>query len=141
MSNVLSFITFFLKQRRSWPNHPLKTHSHCVLNKGPNVSSSARSFFSPVDIGNRYVTHCRTLDLMKWTGGLMRAIRETLQDIPSLTAEAAKDHPGISYIITAPLGLHEQLVVSISKAYFFLVSNRKRMKISIDMKSKVWHQY
>ena len=67
----------------------------------------------------------------------MRAIRETLQDIPSLTAEAAKDHPGISYIITAPLGLHEQLVVSISKAYFFLVSNRKRMKISIDMKSKV----
>ncbi|KAM7267915.1 hypothetical protein ACFE04_010081 [Oxalis oulophora] len=32
------------------------------------------------------------------------------QDIPSLTAEAAKDHPGVSYIITAPLGLHEKLV-------------------------------
>lgn len=34
-----------------------------------------------------------------------------LQDIPSLTAEAAKEHPGVSYIITAPLGLHELLVV------------------------------
>ncbi|KAL0377404.1 UNVERIFIED_CONTAM: Sirohydrochlorin ferrochelatase, chloroplastic [Sesamum radiatum] len=32
------------------------------------------------------------------------------QDIPSLTAEAAKDHPGVSYVITAPLGLHELLV-------------------------------
>ncbi|KAI7724887.1 hypothetical protein M8C21_025813 [Ambrosia artemisiifolia] len=32
------------------------------------------------------------------------------QDIPSLTAEAAKDHPGVSYMITAPLGLHPQLV-------------------------------
>ncbi|XP_017238362.1 sirohydrochlorin ferrochelatase, chloroplastic isoform X1 [Daucus carota subsp. sativus] len=32
------------------------------------------------------------------------------QDIPSLTAEAAKEHPGVSYIITAPLGLHELLV-------------------------------
>ncbi|KAL7100661.1 hypothetical protein ACP275_08G009000 [Erythranthe tilingii] len=32
------------------------------------------------------------------------------QDIPSLTAEAAKDHPGVSYVVTAPLGLHEKLV-------------------------------
>ncbi|PIN21827.1 hypothetical protein CDL12_05460 [Handroanthus impetiginosus] len=32
------------------------------------------------------------------------------QDIPSLTAEAAKQHPGVSYVITAPLGLHELLV-------------------------------
>ncbi|KAJ7970801.1 Sirohydrochlorin ferrochelatase [Quillaja saponaria] len=32
------------------------------------------------------------------------------QDIPSLTAEAAKRHPDVSYIITAPLGLHELLV-------------------------------
>ncbi|GER47973.1 sirohydrochlorin ferrochelatase [Striga asiatica] len=32
------------------------------------------------------------------------------QDIPSLTAEAAKEHPGITYVITAPLGLHELLV-------------------------------
>ncbi|XP_047307478.1 sirohydrochlorin ferrochelatase, chloroplastic-like [Impatiens glandulifera] len=32
------------------------------------------------------------------------------QDIPSLTAEAAKEHVGVSYIITAPLGLHELLV-------------------------------
>ena len=46
---------------------------------------------------------------------------DVLQDIPSLTAEAAKDHPGISYIITAPLGLHEQLVVGISEARFFRV--------------------
>ncbi|XVF14065.1 hypothetical protein REPUB_Repub09cG0024600 [Reevesia pubescens] len=36
--------------------------------------------------------------------------RHWYQDIPSLTADAAKDHPGISYIITAPLGLHELLV-------------------------------
>ncbi|KAK2661710.1 hypothetical protein Ddye_000284 [Dipteronia dyeriana] len=32
------------------------------------------------------------------------------QDIPSLTAEAAKEHPDASYIVTAPLGLHELLV-------------------------------
>ncbi|XP_004232317.1 sirohydrochlorin ferrochelatase, chloroplastic [Solanum lycopersicum] len=32
------------------------------------------------------------------------------QDIPSLTAEAAKEHPGVPYVITAPLGLHELLV-------------------------------
>ncbi|CAH9146883.1 unnamed protein product [Cuscuta epithymum] len=32
------------------------------------------------------------------------------QDIPHLTAEAAKEHQNVSYIITAPLGLHELLV-------------------------------
>ncbi|KAK9119773.1 hypothetical protein Scep_017866 [Stephania cephalantha] len=32
------------------------------------------------------------------------------QDIPQLTAEAAKEHPGVSYMITAPIGLHEQMV-------------------------------
>ncbi|XP_059669950.1 sirohydrochlorin ferrochelatase, chloroplastic [Cornus florida] len=32
------------------------------------------------------------------------------RDIPSLTADAAKEHPGVSYIITAPLGLHELIV-------------------------------
>ncbi|KAH7657913.1 Sirohydrochlorin cobaltochelatase CbiX-like protein [Dioscorea alata] len=32
------------------------------------------------------------------------------QDIPALAAEAAKDHSDISYIVTAPLGLHESLV-------------------------------
>ncbi|XP_068336979.1 sirohydrochlorin ferrochelatase, chloroplastic-like [Pyrus communis] len=32
------------------------------------------------------------------------------QDIPSLTAEAAKEHPGVSYMVTAPLGLHHLLV-------------------------------
>ncbi|XP_057762071.1 sirohydrochlorin ferrochelatase, chloroplastic isoform X3 [Arachis stenosperma] len=31
-------------------------------------------------------------------------------DIPSLSSEAAKEHPGVSYIVTAPLGLHELLV-------------------------------
>ncbi|KAE9451364.1 hypothetical protein C3L33_16774, partial [Rhododendron williamsianum] len=33
------------------------------------------------------------------------------EDIPSLTADAAKEHPGVSYVITAPLGLHQLLVV------------------------------
>ncbi|GFQ00292.1 sirohydrochlorin ferrochelatase [Phtheirospermum japonicum] len=32
------------------------------------------------------------------------------QDIPSLKAEAAKEHPGITCLIIAPLGLHELLV-------------------------------
>lgn len=36
--------------------------------------------------------------------------RHWLQDIPSLTAEAAKDHPGVPYLVTAPLGHHELLV-------------------------------
>lgn len=39
----------------------------------------------------------------------MRSV--TLQDIPSLAAEAAREHPDVSYIITAPLGLHDLLVV------------------------------
>lgn len=30
-----------------------------------------------------------------------------------MTAEAAKEHPGVSYMITAPLGLHELLVVKL----------------------------
>ncbi|XP_024006216.1 sirohydrochlorin ferrochelatase, chloroplastic isoform X2 [Eutrema salsugineum] len=32
------------------------------------------------------------------------------QDIPSLTADAAKEFSGISYLITAPLGLHNLLI-------------------------------
>lgn len=32
------------------------------------------------------------------------------QDIPALAAEAATDHSGVSYIVTAPLGLHELMV-------------------------------
>ncbi|WCJ21004.1 sirohydrochlorin ferrochelatase B [Euphorbia peplus] len=32
------------------------------------------------------------------------------QDIPALSAEAAKEYPGVPYVITAPLGLHELLV-------------------------------
>ncbi|WJX72924.1 sirohydrochlorin ferrochelatase [Trifolium repens] len=36
--------------------------------------------------------------------------RHWSQDIPSLSAEAAKQHPGVSYIVSAPLGLHELLV-------------------------------
>ncbi|KAL4568349.1 hypothetical protein LXL04_023959 [Taraxacum kok-saghyz] len=32
------------------------------------------------------------------------------QDIPSLTAEAAKDYPGVSYLVTAPLGSHPLLM-------------------------------
>lgn len=36
--------------------------------------------------------------------------RHWSQDIPSLSAEAAKQHPGVPYIVTAPLGLHELLV-------------------------------
>lgn len=62
----------------------------------------------------------------------MIAMGEILQDIPSLTAEAAKDHPGISYIITAPLGLHEQLVVGISKVYFLNSIGQKKAKVIND---------
>ncbi|GAV61062.1 CbiX domain-containing protein [Cephalotus follicularis] len=36
--------------------------------------------------------------------------RHWYQDIPSLTAEAAKEHTGVTYIVTAPLGLHDLLV-------------------------------
>ena len=48
------------------------------------------------------ITHCEMYN---------KLITGFLQDIPTLTAEAAKEHPGVSYIITAPLGLHELLVV------------------------------
>ncbi|URE44342.1 Sirohydrochlorin [Musa troglodytarum] len=36
--------------------------------------------------------------------------RHWLQDIPALVADASKEHSGISYVITAPLGLHELMV-------------------------------
>lgn len=32
--------------------------------------------------------------------------RHWAQDIPNLTAEAAKRHPGVEFLVTAPLGLH-----------------------------------
>ena len=34
-----------------------------------------------------------------------------MQDIPVLAASAAEKHPGVSYIVTAPIGLHELMVV------------------------------
>ncbi len=36
--------------------------------------------------------------------------RHWKQDIPELTAQAAEKHPGIPFIVTAPLGLHEMMV-------------------------------
>ncbi|OAY68336.1 hypothetical protein ACMD2_26233 [Ananas comosus] len=33
------------------------------------------------------------------------------RDIPSLAAQASKEHSGISYVVSAPLGLHDLLVV------------------------------
>ena len=33
------------------------------------------------------------------------------QDIPALAAEASKEHSNITYVVTAPLGLHELMVV------------------------------
>jgi len=32
------------------------------------------------------------------------------QDIPALAAEAAENHPGLTYLVTQPLGLHEKMV-------------------------------
>ncbi|KAF7089297.1 hypothetical protein CFC21_092298, partial [Triticum aestivum] len=37
--------------------------------------------------------------------------RHWKQDIPSLASEASKEHSSVPYIITAPLGLHELMVV------------------------------
>ncbi|XP_051140753.1 sirohydrochlorin ferrochelatase, chloroplastic isoform X2 [Andrographis paniculata] len=45
------------------------------------------------------------------------------QDIPSLTAEAAKEHPGASYVITAPLGLHELLVDVVNDRISYCLSH------------------
>ncbi|KAI3452458.1 hypothetical protein Pfo_009122 [Paulownia fortunei] len=45
------------------------------------------------------------------------------QDIPSLTAEAAKEHPGVSYVITAPLGLHELLVDVVNDRITYCLSH------------------
>jgi sirohydrochlorin ferrochelatase len=32
--------------------------------------------------------------------------RHWTEDIPRLTADAAKNHPGVEYLVTAPIGLH-----------------------------------
>jgi len=50
-------------------------------------------------------------DLMKIENSKKKLNSTIMQDIPSLSAEAAKEHPDVSYIVTAPLGLHELLVV------------------------------
>ncbi|KAF7151385.1 hypothetical protein RHSIM_Rhsim02G0095200 [Rhododendron simsii] len=39
-----------------------------------------------------------------------RCLDSYYHDIPSLTADVAKEHPGVSYVITAPLGVHQLLV-------------------------------
>jgi len=36
--------------------------------------------------------------------------RHSSQDIPRLTAEAAQAFPGVKYLVTAPLGLHELML-------------------------------
>ena len=34
------------------------------------------------------------------------------QDIPTLAAAAAESHPGVGYLVTAPIGLHAAVAVS-----------------------------
>lgn len=48
--------------------------------------------------------------------------RHWYQDIPALTAEAAKNHPGVSYLVTAPLGLHELLVEVVNERIKYCLS-------------------
>lgn len=36
--------------------------------------------------------------------------RHSQEDIPALAAAAARDHPGVSVRVSAPLGVHERLV-------------------------------
>jgi hypothetical protein len=48
---------------------------------------------------------------------LSEALSFVEQDIPALAAEAAKKHPGVSYLVTAPIGLHKSMVV---RAYTFV---------------------
>ncbi|KAL2622586.1 hypothetical protein R1flu_002791 [Riccia fluitans] len=44
------------------------------------------------------------------------------KDIPSIAAEAAKKHRNIPYIVTAPIGLHEQMVTVISDRMEYCLS-------------------
>ena len=36
--------------------------------------------------------------------------KHSTQDIPNMVREAARKHPGVSYRVTAPLGLHDKIV-------------------------------
>ncbi len=38
-----------------------------------------------------------------------------MQDIPALAAQAAEQHIGVPYVVTAPIGLHELMVVRLLK--------------------------
>jgi hypothetical protein len=38
-----------------------------------------------------------------------------VQDIPALAAQAAEQHTGVPYVVTAPIGLHELMVVRLPK--------------------------
>ncbi len=38
-----------------------------------------------------------------------------MQDIPALAAQAAEQHTGVPYVVTAPIGLHELMVVRLLK--------------------------
>lgn len=40
--------------------------------------------------------------------------RHWREDIPRLAAEAAREHPGVRWLVTAPLGLHPALVEVVS---------------------------
>ena len=61
------------------------------------------------------------------------------QDIPALAAEASKEHSNIPYIVTAPLGLHELMVVRACEfplGYFYhfqqlLVEKQSRYDVNL----------
>jgi len=36
--------------------------------------------------------------------------RHSKQDIPSMVKEAARNHPGVSFRVTEPLGLHDKII-------------------------------
>ncbi|XP_020096780.1 uncharacterized protein LOC109715948 isoform X3 [Ananas comosus] len=54
--------------------------------------------------------------------------RHWQQDIPSLAAQASKEHSGVSYVVTAPLGLHDLLVILKRKSRRYHVDAMMRIR-------------
>ena len=55
--------------------------------------------------------HCQSIFPFPWTTlEASMFLRHLRLDIPSLAAEASKEHSDVPYIVTSPLGLHELMV-------------------------------
>lgn len=92
---------------RTWRLQSLasKLRLQDVSSKGRRSWRSAPFSSRPGGTGKRCAPRVPTVSL-DFFPFLHLTLNSNQQDIPTLTAEAAANHPGVGYFVAAPLGLH-----------------------------------